>query len=380
MQNKEDIMSRCVELALGAKGHTKTNPLVGACILKDGRQYFGIHEEYGKAHAEVNAVNNAKDNAYGSEIFVTLEPCSTYGKTPPCVDLIISKGIKKVYIGVLDPNPSHAGRGVNILKKAGIDVEYGILSEKCGILIEDFIKYQKYKKPYVTLKTAVSVDGRIATRTGDSKWITCDESLKAVHKMRGETDCILTGIGTVMADDPLLTDRRDEAVSQPLRAVLDSSCKISLSSKLVKSATESKVVVFTGKNADSRKIADLENAGVEVCLTETDDNGYILLEDVLDKLYSMGIMNVMVESGSRLNGSFFDNNLVDKIEIFMAPKIIGGEKAVSSIGGKGADYLRNVSSFKSWDIMPSGKDIRITARIKDYVTEIVDFTKKFVAE
>lgn len=380
MSSKEEIMSRCIELAYGAKGQTKTNPLVGACVKHDGKLFYGIHEKYGSWHAEVNAINKADKYAEGSELFVTLEPCSTHGKTPPCVDKIISSGIKKVYVGVLDPNPKHAGRGINILRKAGIDVEYGIISEESGLLIEDFIKYQKYNLPYVTLKMAVSADGKTSANTGDSKWITCEKSREMVHKMRSQSDCVLTGIGTVLADNPLLTDRRSESVKQPVRAVLDTFCKIPLSSNLVKTANIGRVLLYTSENVDKNKIKELELSGVEVIKVKLSEEGHLDLNEVLSSLYSFGFMNVMVEAGSRINGSFFDNNLVDKLEIFMAPKIIGGEKSSSAVSGKGADYMKDVIEFKSWNVSESGSDIRISARIKDYVSELVDFTKNFTVE
>lgn len=380
MSSKEEIMSRCIELAYGAKGRTKTNPLVGACVKHGKELFYGIHEEYGSWHAEVNAINKADKYAEGSELFVTLEPCSTHGKTPPCVDKIISSGIKKVYVGVLDPNPKHAGRGINILKKAGVDVEYGVISRESGLLIEDFIKYQKYNLPYVTLKMAVSADGKTSANTGDSKWITCDKSREMVHKMRGEADCVLTGIGTVLADDPLMTDRRSEAVKQPLRAVLDTFCKIPLSSNLVKTAKDSRVIVYTTEKADNNKVKELELSGVEVIKVKLSSDGHIDLGSVLTSLYNIGIMNVMVEAGSKLNGSFFDNGFVDRLEIFIAPKIIGGEKSAGAVGGKGADYMKDVWEFKSWKVYESGSDIRISARVKDYVSDLVDFTKNFTVE
>ena len=244
---------------------------------------YGIHEKYGSFHAEINAIKNAGEDVSGCELFVTLEPCSTYGKTPPCVEKIISSGIKKVYIGVLDVNPKHRGRGVNILRNAGIEVEYGVLVKECSLLIEDFIKYQTLKLPYVTLKTASSIDGKIACKTGHSKWITGDDARELVHKMRGLSDVVLTGIGTVEADNPLMTDRRKNAVRQPVRAVLDSSLKIDINANIVNSAEYAPVIIYTSENADSSKIMQLNDKNVKVIKVPC-VNGML---DIKEVLYSL---------------------------------------------------------------------------------------------
>ena len=376
MQNKEAVMGRCVELARNAKGFTLTNPLVGAAVIKNGQAVYGIHEKYGSHHAEVNAIKNAGEDVAGCELFVTLEPCSTYGKTPPCVEKIISSGIKKVYIGVLDINPKHRGQGVNILKNAGIEVEYGILTEECSLLIEDFIKYQTVKLPYVTLKTASSIDGRIACKTGHSKWITGDNARELVHKMRGFSDVVLTGIGTVEADNPLMTDRRKDAARQPVRAVLDSSLKIDINANMVNSAADAPVIIYTSENADSSKIMQLNDKNVKVikvpCI-----NGMLDIKEVLHSLYELGYMNVFVEAGSRVNGSFFDKSFLVWLEAFIAPKIIGGKDAISSIGGIGIDNMNEALVFKDYEINTCGKDILISARINDYAAQAVEFTKNY---
>lgn len=376
MQNKEAVMGRCIELARSAKGFTLTNPLVGAAVIKNGQAVYGIHEKYGSHHAEVNAIKNAGEDVAGCELYVTLEPCSTYGKTPPCVEKIISSGIKKVYIGVLDVNPKHRGHGVNILKNAGIEVEYGILAEECSLLIEDFIKYQTVKLPYVTLKTASSIDGRIACKTGHSKWITGDKARELVHQMRGFSDVVLTGIGTVEADNPLMTDRRKDAKRQPVRAVLDSSLKIDINANMVNSAADVPLIIYTSENADNSKIMQLNDKNVKVIKVPC-KNGMLDIKEVLYSLCELGYMNVFVEAGSRVNGSFFDNRLVDRLEAFIAPKIIGGKDAVSSIGGLGIDNMNEALEFKDYEINTCGKDILISARINDYAAQAVEFTKNY---
>ena len=379
MQNKELVMGKCIELARNVKGFTLTNPLVGAAVIKGGNAVYGIHEKYGSFHAEINAIKNAGEDVSGCELFVTLEPCSTYGKTPPCVEKIISSGIKKVYIGVLDVNPKHRGRGVNILRNAGIEVEYGVLVKECSLLIEDFIKYQTLKLPYVTLKTASSIDGKIACKTGHSKWITGDDARELVHKMRGLSDVVLTGIGTVEADNPLMTDRRKNAVRQPVRAVLDSSLKIDINANIVNSAEYAPVIIYTSENADSSKIMQLNDKNVKVIKVPC-VNGMLDIKEVLYSLYELGYMNVFVEAGSRVNGSFFDNRLVDRLEAFIAPKVIGGKDAVSSIGGLGINNMNEALIFKDYEINICGQDILISARINDYAMQAVKKTKNYNVE
>ncbi len=376
MDNKNHIMSRCIELAYGAKGNNKSNPLVGAAVIKNDNVFFGIHEHFGGAHAEINAINNAGGQVEGSQLFVTLEPCSTYGKTPPCVDKIINSRIKKVYVGVLDINPEHAGRGIKILKEAGIDVEYGIMIEQSSELIEDFIKYHIKRHPYITLKTAVSLDGKIATRLNHSKWITSEYSREYVYKMRGQSDVVLTGIGTILADDPLLTNRGSNNLGQPARAVLDSCLKIPLKAKIIESADISPVIIYTSKSADKQKEDLLHHKNIEIIYVD-EENGMLDLKAVLSSLYSKGFMNVMVESGSRLNGSFFDSGLVDRLEIFTAPKIIGGDKSVSSIGGKGIDYMEQAKILNIINVENCGQDIHISAKVNDYTKKVIEFTKNF---
>ena len=376
MNKSEALMSKCIKNAYKAKGGTKSNPLVGAAVINDNNIFYGIHEKYGFAHAEVNAINNAGDMANNGEIIVTLEPCSTYGKTPPCVDKIINAGIKKVYIGVLDVSPNHAGNGVAILKKAGIEVEYGLLLEESSLLIEDFIKFQMKKMPFITLKTAISLDGKIAAHTGDSKWVTGEKSRKYVHKIRGECDAVLTGVGTILADNPLMTNRVYKKLNQPARIILDSYLKTPVNANIIESANISPVIIFTSKHKDIKRADILKSKNIEII--EADEyNGMLDLESVLKTLYNKGFMNVLVEAGAKVNGSFFDNKLVDKLQVFIAPKIIGGEEAFSAIGGKGISYMSQAHTFKTNTMKKIGDDILITARLNDYTKDVIEFTKNF---
>lgn len=411
MNHKNVIMNKCIEEAKKSIGYTKSNPIVGACVydFETNNEIYGHHVFYGGPHAEVNAIDKARTHIKDlskSTIFVTLEPCSTYGKTPPCVEKIIESGIKSVVIGVLDPNPKHAGRGVNILRNAGINVEYGVNALECANILEDFIKFHNYKLPYITLKTAVSIDGKIATRTNDSKWITSSKSREIVHQIRSEHDAVLTGINTVLSDDPLLTDRREiidlennQDFRQPTRVVLDSNLRIPVESNLLKSLDIAPVIVFALKsNLDNKnfndtfnysfndKLKELEKLGVKVILVNGMDADSIKsqnivakldINEVLKELYNLGYMRVLVEAGREINGSFFDNNLVDRLEQFIAPKIIGGRDSLSAIGGLGIDKLKDAITFKDMYVTNIGEDIRVTGIIKDYSKEVVDFTRNY---
>ena len=374
----EHLMTVCAEKAATRAGFTKTNPMVGAAVVKDGRVIsFGVHEVFGGPHAEVNAINEAGEAAHGADLLVTLEPCSTFGKTPPCVDKIISSGIKNVFVGVIDPNPVHAGRGIRRLIDAGINVQAGIAAERCSLLIEDFIKSQLTSKPYVTIKIAMSADGKIATHTRDSKWITSEESRSEVHKMRGCSGAVLTGIGTVLADDPLFTDRNQGAERQPIRVVLDSEARLPLSSNLIKSAADVPIIVYVSECVTTEKKHKLEEAGAQVILAPT-EMGKLDLNFILKSLYKNNVMTVMVEAGSAVLGSLCDAGEADALELFIAPKIIGGSGALSPVGGKGVAKVGDAAEFFSVKTNMCGQNIHISAKIKDYSHGVVADTRTFM--
>lgn len=366
MINSWELMQRCVARAATAKGFTKTNPLVGAAVVKNGHIVsLGIHEIFGDAHAEVNALNSAVGETTGSDLYVTLEPCSSFGKTPPCVDKIIECGIKRVFIGVVDVNAKHVGKGIYKLREAGVEVKVGVALNECSLLVEDFIKSQTEKIPYVTLKTAVSVDGKTASFSGDSKWITGLASRKLVHKMRGLADVVLTGIGTVYADDPLLNNRNKNARRQPARAVLDSLCKISHESALVKSARDIPLFVYVGQGADKENILKISDLGANVITVASGSCG-LDINSVLKSMYHLDMMNVFVEAGARVAGSFHDEDMIDRLEEFIAPKLIGGVEAPSAFGGRGTELVREARPFCSAKVRKIGEDFLLSARIKDY--------------
>lgn len=326
---------RAIELAQKGKGFVNPNPLVGAVIVKDGKIIGeGFHTCYGKLHAEREALADAKrrgNSCEGADIYVTLEPCCHSGKQPPCTEALIEAGIARVFVGSDDPNPLVAGKGFEILRKAGIQVFTGCLKKECDELNPVFFHYITKKTPYITMKYAVTADGQTACATGDSKWISGEESRKLVHYERAWNMAIMTGINTVLFDDPLLTCRLPaeeggETVRQPIRVICDSKLRIPLESRLVKTAGEVPVIVacaLTEKElAENQKAKNLSEKGVEV-LSVPDSNGRVDLQALVKELGNRKIDSVLLESGGELNGAALRAGIVNKIQIFMAPKIVG---------------------------------------------------------
>lgn len=359
----EMYMERAIKLALMGKGKVNPNPMVGAVIVKEGKIIGeGYHERYGENHAEVNAFLNAKEDVKGATLYVTLEPCSHYGKTPPCVDLVIKKGIRKVVIGTLDPNPLVSGRSVQKLKNALIEVKVGVLNEQCLKLNEIFMKYIRTKEPFVLMKVGSSIDGKIATRTGESRWITGDESRKRVHELRREYSAIMVGTNTVIEDDPELTCRIEDGVN-PIRIVVDSTLRIPVISKLIATSKEVRTIVATTKKADKSKALVLEDNGVDVLFIKEKDNR-VNLKELIKELGKMNIDSILLEGGSTLNYSALKEEIVDKVQFYIAPKIIGGEKAKTSVDGNGIDILSECFKLKNLTTDKVGEDILIEGYIE----------------
>ena len=349
-------MTLAIKLAKCGIGKVNPNPLVGAVIVKEKEIIGqGYHEKYGGSHAEVNAINNSIDSVEGSTLYVTLEPCCHFGKTPPCVNLIIEKGIKKVVIGHLDPNPAVCGKGVKKLREAGVEVVTGVMEDECRKINNVFIKYIKKEMPYVVLKTAMSLDGKIATYTGESKWITGSESRKKVHELRNDMVSIMVGVNTVILDNPKLTCRIPGG-RNPIRIIVDSKLRVPMNSEVVLSANKVKTIVATTKIAEKEKIRTLENLGVEVLIVEDNDRG-VDLKKLMIKLASMGIDGVLLEGGSSLNFSALEEKIVDKVIFYIAPKIIGGEQSKTPIGGKGIKLLSDSFKLKNLSVNSVGEDI-----------------------
>ncbi len=332
----EEYMRRALELAVKGRGYTNPNPMVGAVIVKEGRIIGeGYHEKCGELHAERNAFKNCTESAEGATIYVTLEPCCHYGKTPPCTEAIIENGIKRVVVGMLDVNPIVAGNGVRILEEHGIEVTVGVLEEECRKLNKIFIKYISKKIPFVTMKYAMTADGKIATVAGQSKWITGSSSREHVHRTRHAMMGIMVGVGTVIADDPMLDVRLPEfgdRSSNPIRIICDSNLRTPLEAKVVSTANQIRTIIAT-VCGDAEKIKAYEDKGCEVVKVDALD-GRVDLKKLMVILGEMGIDSILLEGGADMNFSAIKAQIVDEVQVYMAPKIFGGS-AKSPVGGAG---------------------------------------------
>lgn len=362
-------MERALELAAKGIGYTNPNPLVGAVIVKNEKIIGeGYHEVCGSNHAEVNAFKNATEDVSGATMYVTLEPCSHYGKTPPCANAIVEKGIKKVVIGLKDPNPLVSGKGIQILRDNNIEVITGVMEEEGRKLNEIFLKYITTKIPFCILKTAMTLDGKIAAYTGDSKWVTNELSRKYVHQLRHRVSGIMVGIGTVLADDPLLTTRLDIVNgSDPTRIIVDSKVKIPLEAKVLHVESNAKTIIATTELADKNKIKVLEDMGIEIIITPLKNNR-VDLSYLMKVLGEKGIDSVLLEGGSELNYSAIEEGIVDKINAFIAPKIIGGREAKTPIGGAGKALMSEAISIEKLQMHSFGDDIML----EGYVAKKID--------
>lgn len=353
-----EYMRRAIELAKKATGFTNPNPLVGAVIEKDGRIIGeGYHEKCGQLHAERNAFAHLTESAEGATIYVTLEPCCHYGKTPPCTEAIIEHGISRVVIGSRDPNPLVSGKGANLLREQGIEVIEDFLREECDALNPIFFHYITTKRPYVTMKYAMTADGKIATKTGASKWITGEEARLEVQHMRHRHMGIMAGIGTVLADDPML-NVRVEGLKSPVRIICDSQLRIPLESQIVQTAKTYPTIVFCVQG-ESEKIQRLAEYGVRVELVNAMD-GHVDLRDVMQMLGEEGIDSVFVEGGATLNDSLLRLGYVNQLEVFVGPKVFGSADAKSPVMGVGIAQVEEAMPLTLLDIRRFGQDVLIS--------------------
>ena len=337
-----EYMRRAITLARRGLGTTSPNPMVGAVVVKGGKIIgAGYHRKAGEAHAEITALEKAGQRARGGTLILNLEPCCHTGRTPPCVNAIIKAGLKKVVVAMQDPNPLVNGRGIEMLRKAGIDVKVGLLEREAGVLNEAFVTFVTKKRPFFVMKGAASLDGKIATRIGESKWISNEESREYANEIRSVMDGIMIGINTVILDNPLLLPRASKPKRYPLRIVLDSKLRIPPSCELVKTGSKFRTLVFTLPDSRQDKESRLKSVGVEVVRVAPGENGRVALSAVCQELWQREITSVLVEGGGELNSSFINEGLVDKIVIFYSPKLIGGKNAPSLLGGKGIDFLKD---------------------------------------
>ena len=336
----EDYMRQALMLARYAEGRTSPNPLVGAVIVKEGRIVGqGWHKKAGTPHAEIHALAQAGSAAKGATIYVTLEPCSHYGRTPPCSKALIEAGVGRVVIAMKDPNPLVAGRGIQMLRDAGIEVIDGILEEEAIELNEVFLKWIMSKQPFIILKTAMTLDGKIATCTGNSQWITNEKSRERVHKMRDLYDGILVGIGTVLADNPSLTTRLAGIKGEnPIRIIVDSKAGTPLTAQVVTDHAAQTIIAVT-QEAPSSQVEALRQSGIEVLVVN--DGPQVDLKILFRKLGERAISSIFVEGGATINYSLIAEHLVDKIHVFIAPKLVGGKDAVTAFEGKGIENLQD---------------------------------------
>jgi diaminohydroxyphosphoribosylaminopyrimidine deaminase/5-amino-6-(5-phosphoribosylamino)uracil reductase len=359
----ENYMTLALELAEKGRGKVNPNPMVGAVIVKNGVIIGqGHHDTYGHDHAEVNGFKDTKEDASGGTLYVTLEPCSHYGKTPPCVDKIIEKKIKRVVIGSLDPNPLVAGRGVKKLEEAGIDVDIGILEKECNALNEIFMKYISTKKPFVIMKTAMSLDGKIATQSGESKWITGEVARKNVHNLRNSLMAIMVGVNTVIKDNPELTCRV-EGGKNPIRIILDSSLRIPLNSKVI-TDKKARTIIVTTEKARVDKLSILTQSGIET-LVISSKNGQVNLTELMVKLGEINIDSILVEGGGTLNFEAIKAGIVDKVQIYIAPKFIGGNMSKTPVEGMGIESLQEAYGVENVTVTIVEKDILIEGYMKE---------------
>jgi len=348
-------------------GYTSPNPAVGAVIVKDGLVVgMGYTQPAGSDHAEVMALRQAGDRAQGATMYVTLEPCSHYGRTPPCTQAIIEAGISEVHVALLDPNPLVSGRAVSRLNEAGIKPYVGVYQQEAYDINEAYIKHITTGLPFVMAKFAMSLDGKIATKTGDSKWITCDEARKYVHTLRHTVDAIMIGVNTVVVDNPHLTargcgGRGGTERMQPLRLVVDSRGRVPLDAHIFEQPGEVLIVVV--EPFDSKKREEFTQAGAEV-LELPSREGLVDIEGLLKVLGKREIASILVEGGGKLLGSLFDHHLVDKVLAFVSPIIIGGKEAKSAVGGNGVGNIAQALRLGRVSTRSFGDDILVSGYVE----------------
>lgn len=361
MMHKE-YMQRAIELARKGIGWTSPNPMVGAVIVKDGRIIGeGYHEKCGELHAERNAIASLRESAEGATLYVTLEPCCHYGKTPPCTEAILEQKISRVYIGSRDPNPLVAGKGARILREHGVEVIEDFMREECDALNPVFFHYITKKTPYVIMKYAMTLDGKIATHTGASKWITGETARNHVHGLRGCYAAIMAGIGTVLADDPMLNCRIDGA-HQPLRVIIDSNLRIPTNSRILGTAGEYPTLIVCAEEND--RTEEIRQCGAEV-IALPDGNGRVSLKSLMEYLGSRQIDSVFVEGGGEIHESCMKAGIVNHVCCYIAPKIIGGRDAKTPVEGCGVANMEEAMLLSNKKITTLGDDLLLEYDVKE---------------
>jgi diaminohydroxyphosphoribosylaminopyrimidine deaminase / 5-amino-6-(5-phosphoribosylamino)uracil reductase len=360
----KNCMRRALELATHGQGHVEPNPMVGCVIATENRVIAeGYHEHFGEAHAEINALHQAGRQAVGATLYVTLEPCCHHGKTGPCSEAIVKAGVKRVVVAMRDPFPKVAGGGLAQIREAGIEIDLGLLEFESRRLNGPYLKLLQTGRPWVIAKWAMTACGRIATRTGSSRWISSPASRKLVHQLRSRVDLIGVGRRTAEMDDPLLTVRDVVPARTPVRLVVDSNAQISPESQLIQTARETPLIVAVGPQADPTHLDRLTKAGAEIVVCEGSDSSE-RLENLLDQLGQRRATNLLFEGGGALLGSFFDIGQIDEVHLFVAPKLIGGTNSPGPIGGLGLENMTDALEIDRPVIQTSGSDIYMHGTLK----------------
>jgi diaminohydroxyphosphoribosylaminopyrimidine deaminase/5-amino-6-(5-phosphoribosylamino)uracil reductase len=353
-------MQEAIALAERGRGHTAPNPMVGCVLVKDGRTIGrGYHHRYGDLHAERDALAACTEDPAGATMYVTLEPCCHHGKQPPCTDAILAAGIARVVVGATDPNPLVGGRGIALLRAGGVAVEAGLLEAEVREQNRIFLKYITEKRPWVSLKVAMTLDGKIATADGDARWVTSEPARRFVHELRGQRSSICVGAGTVRLDDPML-DCRVEGYSNPVRILPDSAASLPPESRIARSAGAIRTIVAHTDAAPAGRLERLRACGVELLPCAARD-GRVDLPDLLSRLGALGIDSILLEGGEALNGSFVAQGLVDEYYIFIAPKILGGQDAKTSVGGPGFAKMADALALDIRSVERIGPDLLVHA-------------------
>ncbi len=357
-----EYMELAIRLAEKGRGFTSPNPLVGAVIVKEDRVIgCGYHEKCGQLHAERNALASCSEDPKGAAIYVTLEPCCHYGRTPPCTEAIIESGISKVFIGSRDPNPLVSGKGVKILRDAGIEVITDFMKDACDALNPVFFHYITHKTPYVVMKYAMTMDGKIATVTGASKWITGEKARENVHRDRHHYTAIMVGTGTVIKDDPLLTCRLPGGTN-PIRVICDTELSIPITAKVVTTTGEAATIIATSCT-DQQKQQPYIDQGCRILEVPRAADGHLSLPSLMQDLAADGIDSILLEGGGTLNWSALEAGIVSKVQTYIAPKIFGGQDAKTPVGGRGVTLPSLAHKLRSQKIIPLGDDILIESEV-----------------
>ncbi len=352
-------MRQALRLAIKGRGRTSPNPLVGALVVKDGVVVGrGFHAKAGTPHAEIHALKEAGHRAKGATLYVNLEPCCHYGRTGPCTEAIIEAGIKRVVVAMTDPNPLVSGKGIKRLLEAGLEVTAGVLEKEARQLNEVFVKYITAGRPFVVCKAAVSLDGKIATRSGQSKWITSPEARAYAHRLRDWYDAVLVGIGTVLSDDPLLTARLPNGRGRnPVKVIVDSKARIPVNARVFSEESPAPTILATTKGAPPEKLEEIAAAGAQVVVVN--EGPRVDLQLLMDLLAEKEITSVLIEGGAEVHASAFRSKIVDKVVWFIAPKLIGGREAPGPIGGEGIENLREALALERVKLKKIGPDIYV---------------------